>query len=65
MGGESGPKSRLMEKDWVIDIKKQCKKAKAAFFFKQWGGVRKSTTERMLDGKTYAEMPKIKLRVIA
>lgn len=65
VGGESGPKSRPMEKEWVIDIKKQCKKARVSFFFKQWGGVRKSTTGRLLDGKTYDEMPKIKLRAIA
>ena len=65
VGGESGPKSRPMEKEWVIDIKKQCKKAKVAFFFKQWGGVRKSTTGRLLDGKTYDEMPKIKLKASA
>ena len=38
VGGESGPKSRLMEKQWVVDIKDQCKKAKVDFFFKQWGG---------------------------
>lgn len=65
VGGESGPKSRPMEKEWVVDIKKQCKKAKVSFFFKQWGGVRKSTTGRLLDGKTYDEMPVIKLRATA
>lgn len=65
VGGESGPKSRPMEKDWVIDIKNQCKKAKVAFFFKQWGGVRKSLTGRILNGKTYDEMPKIKLKATA
>jgi protein gp37 len=58
VGGESGPKSRSMEKEWVINIKNQCNKAKVAFFFKQWGGVRKSTTGRVLDGKTYDDMPK-------
>jgi protein gp37 len=58
VGGESGPKSRPMLKQWVIDIKQQCKKAKVAFFFKQWGGVRKSTTGRELNGRTYNEMPK-------
>jgi len=58
VGGESGPKSRPMKKDWVIDIKKQCNKAKVSFFFKQWGGVRKSLTGRVLDGNTYDEMPR-------
>jgi protein gp37 len=60
VGGESGPKSRPMEKEWVIDIKKQCKKANVSFFFKQWGGVRKSETGRMLNGRTYDEMPALK-----
>lgn len=59
VGGESGPKSRPIEKEWVIDIKNQCKKAKVSFFFKQWGGVRKSVTGRSLNGKTFNEMPKI------
>jgi hypothetical protein len=30
---------------------------KAAFFFKQWGGVRKSETGRELDRRTYDEFP--------
>jgi protein gp37 len=57
VGGESGPKSRPMEKQWVVDIKNQCKRADVAFFFKQWGGVRKSETGRELNGRTYNEMP--------
>ena len=59
VGGESGPNSRPVQKEWVVDIKQQCKKAKVAFFFKQWGGVRKSQAGRKLDGKIYNEMPKI------
>ena len=61
VGGESGPGARPMEKDWVIDIKKQCQQAKVAFFFKQWGGTRKSKTGRKLNGKTYDQMPLIKV----
>jgi protein gp37 len=57
VGGESGPKARSMEKEWVVDIKNQCKKSKVAFFFKQWGGVRKNLTGRELEGKTYDEFP--------
>jgi len=63
VGGESGPGARPMAKEWIIDIRDQCKKAKVSFFFKQWGGVRKKTTGRILDGKTYDEMPN--LRAIA
>ncbi len=57
VGGESGPGSRVMKKEWVIDIKDQCKKNGVDFFFKQWGGVRKSKNGRELDGVTYNEMP--------
>ena len=57
VGGESGPGARKMEKKWVIDIRDQCADAKVHFFFKQWGGKRKSQTGRELDGQTYDEMP--------
>ena len=57
VGGESGPGARPMHKDWVISIREQCQKNSVPFFFKQWGGVRKHKTGRMLDGKTYDEFP--------
>ncbi len=57
VGGESGPGSRPIEKDWVHGIRKQCREAKVLFFFKQWGGTNKKKTGRLLDGKTYDEMP--------
>ena len=57
VGGESGPGAREMEKKWVIDIRDQCADAKVDFFFKQWGGKRKSKTGRELEGRTYDEMP--------
>ena len=57
VGGESGPKARPMEEDWVIDLRDQCQAANVPFFFKQWGGVNKKKTGRLLDGKTYDEMP--------
>jgi protein gp37 len=59
VGGESGPGARPMEKQWVVDIKKQCKTDRVAFFFKQWGGIRKKKAGRELDGKTYNQMPSI------
>lgn len=58
VGGESGPGARPMKKEWVVSLKDQCKMARTAFFFKQWGGVRKSTAGRMLGGKTYDEFPR-------
>lgn len=57
VGGESGPGARPMDASWVRNIRAQCGKADVAFFFKQWGGVRKSTTGRSLDGRTYSEFP--------
>lgn len=57
VGGESGRKARPMEADWVLDIMDQCKAAHVAFFFKQWGGTNKKKAGRMLNGKTYDEMP--------
>jgi len=57
VGGESGPKSRPMEELWVEDIRDQCMRHGVAFFFKQWGGVNKHRTGRLLGGKTYDEMP--------
>jgi len=57
VGGESGPRSRPMERDWVLEIRDHCKKSKVPFFFKQWGGVRKDLTGRELDGQEYDEFP--------
>lgn len=57
VGGESGPKAREMKKEWVLEIKDLCEKYGVAFFFKQWGGVNKKKSGRLLDGKTYDEYP--------
>jgi protein gp37 len=59
VGGESGHKPRPMKPEWVIDIQEQCEKAEVAFFFKQWGGRNKKATGRLLNGRTYDEMPEI------
>ena len=58
VGGESGPGARELKREWVIDIRKQCRLAGVPFFFKQWGGVNKKRTGRLLDGRTYDEFPK-------
>lgn len=62
VGGESGFKPRPMDADWVIDIQEQCNKKDVAFFFKQWGGKNKKASGRMLNGRTYDEMPEIELQ---
>ena len=59
VGGESGFRPRPMEVDWVLDIQEQCAKAGVAFFFKQWGGKNKKASGRVLNGRTYDEMPEI------
>jgi protein gp37 len=57
VGGESGPRSRPMNSEWVRSIRRQCESARVAFFFKQWGGVRKDLAGRILDGETYSDFP--------
>lgn len=56
-GGESGPRARPMEGDWVREIRDSCVQHQVPFFFKQWGGVFKKRTGRVLDGRTWDEMP--------
>jgi protein gp37 len=65
VGGESGPKSRPMRAEWVLDILHQCRAARVPFFFKQWGGVRKDLTGRQLNGRLYNEMPTSVARAVA
>ncbi len=57
VGGESGAGARPMKREWVISIRDQCHAQQVPFFFKQWGGVRKSLNGRELDGRTYDEYP--------
>jgi protein gp37 len=57
VGGESGPGARPIEKAWVTDIRDQCEAAGVAFFFKQWGGVNKKKTGRLLEGRKHDDMP--------
>jgi len=56
-GGESGPGARPMAPEWVRSIRDQCVKAGVAFHFKQWGGVNKKKTGRVLDNRTWDEWP--------
>ena len=56
-GGESGPGARRMLETWVHGVERQCREQGVPFFFKQWGGVRKSATGRRLNGRTYDDFP--------
>lgn len=57
VGGESGAGARPMAPEWVRELRDRCAALAVPFFFKQWGGVRKSMAGRMLDGRTYDEYP--------
>jgi len=57
VGGESGPHSRPLDPAWVQELRDRCAAARVPFFFKQWGGVFKSRTGRILDGRKWDEMP--------
>jgi len=57
VGGESGPRARPMNEEWVIDIRNQCVKARVAFFFKQWGGRSHKAGGRLLEGKEWSQFP--------
>ena len=57
VGGESGPGARPMRVEWVRELRDQCQAEGVDFFFKQWGGVNKKKTGRLLDGRTHDDMP--------
>jgi protein gp37 len=59
VGGESGPGARPMDPNWVTDIRDQCVEASVPFFFKQWGGTNKKKAGRLLEGRTWDQMPDI------
>lgn len=59
VGGESGHRARPMDASWAIRIRDQCRRAGVAFFFKQWGGKNKKKAGRLLDGRTWEEMPTV------
>ncbi len=57
VGGESGPGAREMRPEWVRSIRDQCRIRHVPFFFKQWGGTRKSLSGRELDGRFHDDQP--------
>lgn len=59
VGGESGTGARPIQKNWVEEIKWNCKNSDVPFFFKQWGGRNKKKSGRKLNGKIYSQMPKV------
>ena len=59
IGGESGPNSRPILEEWVLNIKEQCYEQNVAFYFKQWGGKNKKKAGRELLGKVWDEYPNV------
>jgi protein gp37 len=57
VGGESGPGARPIAAEWAVSIRDQCRQSGVPFFFKQWGGVNKKRAGRILEGRTWDEMP--------
>jgi protein gp37 len=57
VGGESGPGARPVAESWVLDVRDQCLAAGVPFFFKQWGGTNKKKAGRVLQGRTWDQMP--------
>jgi len=58
VGGESGPGARPMRAEWARSIRDQCLAAGIPFFFKQWGGVRRTQAGRSLDGRRWDQLPR-------
>lgn len=65
VGGESGPGARPMKEEWVRSIRDQCLRSQVAFHFKQWGGVNKKKAGRMIDGRTWDDIPPQRSALIA
>lgn len=57
LGGESGPRARVMDPAWVTATRDRCRRSNVPFFFKQWGGRNKKKAGRMLEGRTWDEIP--------
>ncbi len=60
VGGESGPGARPMGREWARDVRDQCCRAGVPFFFKQWGGTDKKKSGRVLDSRTWDQMPQVR-----
>jgi protein gp37 len=57
VGGESGPRARIMQPAWATEIRDQCVAAGVSFYFKQWGGWNKKRAGRSLEGRLWNERP--------
>lgn len=59
VGGESGPRHRPIDPNWVRQIRDRCLETETAFYFKQWGGKTPGANGNELDGRTWEEKPDV------
>lgn len=59
VGGESGPRARPIETNWIRSVRDACQREHVSFFFKQWGGRTPKSGGRILDGRTWDELPSL------
>ena len=64
VGGESGPRARPIEYEWVVALRDRCVGEDVPFFFKQWGGRTPKANGRMLDDRTWDDMPEGVLHLV-
>jgi protein gp37 len=64
VGGESGPRARLVDPQWIRDIRDQCQSCQVPFFFKQWGGIRPKAGGRSIDGRQWNQFPKMPTAIV-
>ena len=64
-GGESGVRHRSVRPEWIRDLRDRCDAEDVAFFFKQWGGRTPKAGGRLLDGRTYDDLPEPKVAALA
>lgn len=60
-GGESGPRARPMEEEWVDELLELCERSDVKFFFKQWGGKNKKAAGRRYRGRTWDDRPSMSM----
>jgi protein gp37 len=58
-GGESGVRHRLVEPEWIRELRDACVASDTPFFFKQWGGRYAKVGGRDLDGAEWSQWPAV------
>ena len=60
-GGESGRGARSINPDWVRSLRDQCANHGVPFFFKQWGGPKRTAAGHLLDCVEHHAFPVVSL----